>query len=166
MSNLKSRVSGKSRPSRFVYYLQVTKTYFKFESFMTLGCSKKSRTSKVGSSTSRRIHHIFNTTSLNGRTVTHNEALNPSAILARQARDQVQYRERIAALPLVEIEELEAIRRVVQDEDDNWEDDNILRIDDILAGNASLDISHGGGEFVDLAELTEITDDLFGPSKR
>lgn len=132
---------------------------------MTLGCSKKSRTSKVGSSASRRIHHLFTTTSLTGRNKTHNEGLNPSAILARQGRDQAQYRERIAALPLAEMEELQAIR-AVQDEEDNWEDDNLLRIDDILAGNASLDISHGGGEFVDLAELAEITDDLFGPAKR
>jgi hypothetical protein len=132
---------------------------------MTLGRSKKTRISKAGSSTSRRIHHIFTTTSLTGRNTTHNEALNPSAIIARQARDQIQYRERITALPLVEIEELEAIR-AGQDEEDNWVDNDLLRIDDILAGNASLDISHWGGEFVDMAELTEITDDLLGPARR
>ena len=44
--------------------------------------------------------------------------------------------------------------------------EKFLRMDDILEGHAFLDISHGGGEFVDLAELTEITDDLFGPARR
>jgi hypothetical protein len=131
---------------------------------MTLGRSKKTRTSKVGTSTSRRVHHTFTTTSFSGRNTTHNEALNPSAIIARQARDQVQYRERIAALPLVENEELQAIR--AGHDEDNWEDDNILRLDDFLGGNATLDISHGGGEFVDLAELAGITDDLHRPARQ
>ena len=95
--------------------------------------------------------------------LSHNEDLNQSAIHEWQARDQVQYREHVTALPLAEIEELQAIH-AGHDEEDSWEDDNFLMIDDILAGNASLDISHGGGEFMDLAELTEITDDLFGPA--
>jgi hypothetical protein len=104
---------------------------------------------------------------LTGRNKTHCEGLNPSAILARQARDRIQYRERITALPLAEIEELQAIR-TGYDDDDHWddEDSNVLRVDDILAGNTSLDISHGGGEFMDLAVLTEITDDLLGPARR
>jgi hypothetical protein len=132
---------------------------------MTLGSSKKTRTSKVGTSASRRIHHIYTTTSLTGRNTTHNEALNPSAILARQARDRVQYHERVTEMPLAEIEELQAIR--AGHDKDNWEDvDNFMGIDDILAGNAFLDISHGGGEFMDLVKLTEITDDLLGPVGR
>jgi hypothetical protein len=132
---------------------------------MTLGYSRKTRSSKVRSSTSQRVHHIFTTTSSTGRKTTHNEALNPSAILTRQARDQVQYRERVMALPLAEIDELQAIR-AGQNEEDSWVDDNLLSIDDILAGEASLDISHEGGEFVDLAEFTHITDDLLGPASR
>ena len=132
---------------------------------MTLGYSKKTRSSKKLSGSSSRIHHTFTKTSFAGRNTSHNEALNPSAILARQATDQVEYRERITALPLADIEELLAIR-AGQDEEDNWEDDNFLLVDDILAGNSTLDISHGGGEFVDLAALTEITDDFLGPAKR
>ena len=131
---------------------------------MTLGRTKKTKLSK-GSSASRRIHHIYSKTSLTGRNSTHTEGLNPSAIIKRQAKDRIQYIERIGALPLSEIEELQAIR-AGQDEEDNWEDENFLRMDDILEGHAFLDISHGGGEFVDLAELTEITDDLFGPARR
>ena len=58
---------------------------------------------------------------------------------------------------MAEIEELEAIRTGYND-GDHWEDEdnNILRIDDILAGNTSMD------DFVDLAELVDITDDLLG----
>lgn len=133
---------------------------------MTLGCSKKTNFSKKsGSSSSRRIHHTFTKRSFAGRNTTHNEALNPSAILARQATDQVEYRERITVLSLADIEELQAIR-AGQDEEDNWEDDNFLLVDDVLAGNSTLDISHGGGEFVDLAALTEITDDFLRSAKR
>ena len=135
------------------------------KSFMTLGCSKKTRSSKKsGSSSSRHIHHTFTKISFTGRNTTHNEALNPSAILAWQATDRVEYCKRITALSLADIEELQAIH-ACQDEEDNWEDDNLLLVDDVLAGNSTLDISHGGGEFVDLAVLTEITDDFLGPVK-
>ena len=111
------------------------------------------------------IHHIYTKQSLTGRKTTHTEGLNPSAIIERQAKDWIQYIERVTALPLAEVEELLAIR-AGHNEEDNWEDNNILRMEDILEGHAFLDISHGGGEFVDLAELTEITDDLFGPARR
>ena len=46
--------------------------------------------------------------------------------------------------------------RAGHNEEDNWEDNNILRMEDILEGHAFLDISHGGSEFVDLAELMKL----------
>ena len=46
--------------------------------------------------------------------------------------------------------------RAGHNEEDNWEDNNILRMEDILEGHAFLDISHGGGEFVDLAKLMKL----------
>jgi hypothetical protein len=99
---------------------------------------------KSGPSSSHHIHHIFTKTSVTGRKTTHNEALNSTAIQTRQATDQIQYHERITALPLADIEKLQAIC-AGQDEEDNWEDDNLLLIDDVLAGSSYLDISHGGG---------------------
>lgn len=151
----------------FILFILIIKLIIPIPSYlhtsMTLGCSKKTRSSKTGSSTSQQIHHIFTKTFLTGQNLSHNEDLNQSAIHERQARDQVQYCEHVTALSLAEIEELQTIH-AGHDEEDSWEDDNFLMIDDILAGNASLDISHGGGEFMDLAELTEITDDLFGPA--
>lgn len=81
----------------------------------------------------------------------------------RQEHDHEQQQAHMETMPAAKREELDAI--CTGNFDDDWEADpeNILHIEDFLQGNASLNISHAGGEF---ANLLDIRDDLLGSSKK
>ena len=120
--------------------------------------------SKAGTSSSRHVGHIYSKISMTGRIKTCSEAHLPTAIQVRQAHDHSDYRERITAMTSSELNELQAIR--AGHDEDNWEDvspEFNVNLDDILAGNTAMDISHAGGEFTD---MVEIADDLLGSSSR
>ena len=56
-------------------------------------------------------------------------------------------------MPSTELQELEAIRAGEDPLDDNCEPEHQLDINDILSSEAMADMSHAGGEFMDLLEM-------------
>lgn len=123
---------------------------------------KKSKSSD-GSSSSRRVHHRFISHSIAGRSIRKQETLNAVSIKKRQAKDRDEHHIRLAAMSTTELDELIAIREGLAGNSDldggvdqeGWEMD----IDDVLAGDAVVDISHAGGEFASVVDLAE---DMFG----
>ena len=64
----------------------------------------------------------------------------------------------------MEKEELDAIRSDTTNDSSNFKYDAWgMDVDSVLAGAETIDISHAGGEF---ASLVEISDDLLGTSNR
>jgi hypothetical protein len=139
---------------------------------MTLGKRPGSKkTQRSGSSSSVHVHHLYTSRSVNGRTSLRQEVLNTSAIHKRQAKDRADHTLRQDAMSTAERDELNAIRTNTTNdsssgsldfsnlEHDGWQMD----VDAILAGGETIDISHVGGEF---ASVMDITDDLLGPANR
>ena len=123
---------------------------------------KKSKGSD-GSSSSRHVHHGFTSRTLAGRSIAKQESLNAISIKKRQAKERDQHHIRLAAMTTTELDELIALREGLASngnidggvDQDGWEMD----IDEVLAGDAVVDISHAGGEFASVVNLAE---DMFG----
>jgi hypothetical protein len=140
---------------------------------MVLGRSSKKNTKKgvgrvahdaqAGSSSSRHVHRVYTSISQFGLNTTKREILSPVGLQKRQVQDRQAYTIRMDTLPSAERAELEAIcsgdLEEHQDQDID-QSENIISIDDILSGDAFIDISHAGGE------LTALADDLLGPSSQ
>ena len=111
---------------------------------------KKSKGSD-GSSSSRHVHHRFVSHSIAGRSIRQQETLNAVSIKKRQAKDHDEHHIHLAAMSTTELDKLIAIREGLAGngdldggiDQDGWEMD----IDDVLAEDAVVDISHAGGEF-------------------
>lgn len=126
---------------------------------MVVGLSKKKKgkgiftTSSYGNSrpsSSRLVHHSYRTATSTGHK-TQREALNTIGIQQRQGLEHEQHQARMETMTSTELQELEAIR--VGEDDDDWEPEHLLDINDILSGKAIADMSHAGGEFIDLLEM-------------
>ena len=130
---------------------------------MVIGLSKKkkgkglSTTSTHGNSrpsSSRNVHHSYTSATSTGRCERRHEALNSIGIQRRQGIEHEQQQARIETMSSTDLQELEAIRAGENPLDnDDWEPYHQLDIDDVLSGEAMADVSHGGGEFVDLLEM-------------
>jgi hypothetical protein len=129
---------------------------------MTLGRpSGSKKTKRSGTSSSVHVLHLYSSHLLSGRTSLRREVLNASAIHKRQAKDRADHALRQESMSTVEREELDAIRTNATADSSNC--DWGMDVDSILAGAETLDISHAGGEF---SSLLEISDDLLGPANR
>lgn len=117
----------------------------------------------AGSSSSRHIHRFSSLISkTTGRTSSKNLALNPTAILRQQDIEEKDYLARTEAMTSTQLEELHAAA-VIHDDYCGIlprSPSPAININDILSGNAPIDLSHEGGE---LAELLAIEEDVFGP---
>ena len=129
---------------------------------MVLGRSSKKVAKKVkASSSSQHVHHVYSSMTPSGLNTTQCEILSPIGLQKRQVQDRQAYNIQMNAMPSAEQAELEAIcSGDLEEYEDINQQDNIIRIDDILSGDAFIDISHAGGE------LTALADDLFGPSSQ
>jgi hypothetical protein len=132
---------------------------------MTLGRpSGSKKTKRSGTSSSIHVHHLYTSRLLSGRTSLRREVLNASAIQKRQAKDRSDYAIRKDSMSTAEIEELNAICSNTTNDSSNFEHDAWeMDVDSILAGAETMDISHAGGEF---SSLVEISDDLLGTENR
>jgi hypothetical protein len=135
-------------------------------STMVLGrCTKKGGTAhngpKAGSSSSRHVHRVYTSISPFGLNVTKREILSPFRLQKRQDQERQAYKTRMDTMPSSERAELEAIcSENLEEQQENDQSENIISIDDILSGDAFIDISHAGGE------LNALADDLLGPSSQ
>jgi len=128
-----------------------------------VGLSKKKQgkgvftTSGYGNSqpsSSRLVHHSYRTAASTGHHKrTQQEALNSAGIQRQQGFEHEQQQVRMETMPSTELQELEAIRAGEDPLDDNCEPEHQLDINDILSGEAMADMSHAGGEFMDLLEM-------------
>lgn len=140
--------------------------------YMVLGKRPGSKkTKRSGSSSSVHVHHSYTARSITGRTTLRQEVLNATAIHKRQAKDRMDHVLRQDAMSTAERDELKAIRSNTTNDSGSGSVDNSnlehdawgMDVDAILGGAETLDISHAGGEF---ATVMEITDDLLGPANR
>lgn len=114
---------------------------------------------KAGSSSSRHVHRVYTSLSPFGLNITKREVLSPIGLQKRQTQERQDYKARMDTMPTAERAELEAIcSGNLEEHQENDQSENIISIDDILSGDAYIDISHAGGE------LTALADDLLGPS--
>jgi hypothetical protein len=96
-----------------------------------------------------------------GLNTTKREILSPFGLQKRQVQDRQAYTIRMDTLPSAERADLEAIcSGDLEEHQQIDQSENIINLDDILSGDASIDISHAGGE------LTALADDLLGPSSQ
>ena len=118
---------------------------------MTLGSTtgrKKGRSS--GSSSSRHVHHLSVARSSSGVASVRRETLTASSIQRQQQRERREYQELHGMTP-AQKHELDAVQRNLaanlpnEDSAEGWEMD----MQDVMSGEAVLDISHAGGEFAD-----------------
>ena len=132
---------------------------------MTLGRpSGSKKTKRSGTSSSVHVHHLYTSRLLSGCTSLRREVLNASAIRKRQAKDRADQALRQKSMSTMEKEELDAIRSDTTNDSSNFKYDAWgMDVDSVLAGAETIDISHAGGEF---ASLVEISDDLLGTSNR
>jgi hypothetical protein len=132
---------------------------------MTLGRpSGFKKTKRSGTSSSVHVHHLYTSRLLNGRTNLRRETLNATAIHKRQTKDRADLALRQDSMSTVEKDELNAIRGDTTNNSSNFELDNWgMDVDSILAGAETMDISHAGGEF---SSLVDISDDLLGTTNR
>jgi hypothetical protein len=133
---------------------------------MTLGRpSGSKKTKRSGTSSSVHVHHLYASRLLSGRTSLRRESLNATAIHKRQVKDRAEHALRQESMSKVEKDELNAIRQGDTTNDgSNFEFNNWgMDVDSILAGAETMDISHAGGEF---SSLVEISDDLLGTANR
>ena len=131
--------------------------------------SKKPKRS--GTLSSVRVHHLYASRSLTGRSTLRQEALNATAIQKRQVEERVEHKLRQDAMSVAERDTLKAIRNNTANDSgsgsnvnldselDGWEMD----VNAILAGEETLDISYAGGEF---GSVMEIADNLLGSANR
>ena len=116
---------------------------------------------KAGSSSSQHVHRVYTSISPFGLIVTKREILSPFGLQKRQDQERQAYKTRMDTMPSSERTGLEAIcSENLEEQQENDQSENIISIDDILSGDASIDISHAGGE------LTALADDLLGPSSQ
>jgi hypothetical protein len=132
---------------------------------MTLGKpSGSKKTRRSGTSSSVHVHHLYTSRLPSGRSSLRREVLNSSAIHKRQAKDRVDHALRHDAMSTAEREELNSIRENTTNDSSNLEDNAWeMDVDSILAGAETMGISHAGGEF---ASLVEISDDLLGTANK
>lgn len=132
---------------------------------MTLGSTtgrKKGRSS--GSSSSRHVHHLSVARSSSGVASVRRETLTASSIQRQQQRERREYQELHGMTP-AQKHELDAVQRNLaanlpnEDSAEGWEMD----MQDVMSGEAVLDISHAGGEF---ADLVDDPDTVIYPTKR
>lgn len=128
---------------------------------MTLGRpSGSKKTKRSGTSSSVHVHHLYASRLLNGRINLRREILNATGIHKRQVKDRADYVLRQESMSTVEKDELNAIRGDATNDSSNFEFNNWgMDVDSILAGAETMDISHAGGEF---SSLVDISDDLLG----
>jgi hypothetical protein len=112
-------------------------------------------------SSSDAVGHSFISTNSFGYRTLRQEVLLSAAIQVRQDQDQHEYQHYHDSISPDEHAKLAQIRA---DEDYTDQDDfSQANIHDILAGDATAEVSHAGGEF---AELLAIEDGLLGPVSR
>jgi hypothetical protein len=129
------------------------------------------KTKKSGTSSSVHVHHLYTARSSTGRTTLRQEVLNATAIHKRQASDRTEYVLRQDAMSTAKKDELNAIHSNTTNDSQSGSVDNSnlehdawgMDVDDILAGAETMDISHAGGEF---ASVVDITDDLLGSANQ
>ena len=128
---------------------------------MTLGRpSGSKKTKRSGTSSSVHVHHLYASRLLNGRINLQWEILNATGIHKRQVKDHADYVLRQESMSTVEKDELNAIWGDATNDSSNFEFNNWgMDVDSILAGAETMDISHAGGEF---SSLIDISDDLLG----
>ena len=128
---------------------------------MTLGRpSESKKTKRSGTSSSVHVHHLYASRLLNGRINLRREILNATGIHKRQVKDRADYVLRQESMSTVEKDELNAIWGDATNDSSNFEFNNWgMDVDSILAGAETMDISHAGGEF---SSLVDISDDLLG----
>ena len=128
---------------------------------MTLGRpSGSKKTKRSGTSSSVHVHHLYASRLLNGRINLRREILNATGIHKRQVKDHADYVLHQESMSTVEKDELNAIRGDATNDSSNFEFSNWgMDVDSILAGAETMDISHAGGEF---SSLVDISDDLLG----
>jgi len=117
----------------------------------------------AGSSSSRSVSHSYVTTNSFGRKSLHQEVLHASAIQLRQVCDQAEYQQQYDSMTPAEHAQLARIHLAEDENTTEYEDNVNIDINDVLAGNNSVNVSHAGGEF---SELLAIEDDLLGSSSR
>jgi hypothetical protein len=135
---------------------------------MVLGRTPGSKkTKRSGTSSSVHVHHLYTSRSSAGLTTLRREVLNATAIRNRQSKDCVDHNLRQDAMSTAEMDELNAIRNnttgdsiagsvdINNLEHDTWGMD----VESIFTGAETMDISHAGGEF---SSIVEITEDLLG----
>jgi hypothetical protein len=116
---------------------------------------------KAGSSSSRHVHRVYSSLSMFGLNATKREILTPLGLQKRQDQERQAHKTRMDTMPSAERAELEAIcSGNLEEQQENDQSENIISIDDILSGDAHIDISHAGGK------LTALADDLLGPSSQ
>ena len=117
-----------------------------------------------GASSSCHIHHTYTKKNkLNGQVTTHQDMLRSSAIQACQAKEYASFKQQVEEMTTSELAELHALRSIPDDSSRASSIEPMIGVDDILAGTEAAEISHAGGEWV---ELLAIKDELFGPSTR
>lgn len=121
--------------------------------------ARKGAGSKAGSSSSRHVHRVYSSTTTSGLSTTKREILSQSGLQKRQDQEREGQKTRLDNMSSSERAELDSILHQESDQE-NYQSENIMSIDDILSGDAYIDISHAGGE------LTALTDDLLGPSSQ
>jgi hypothetical protein len=112
------------------------------------------------SSSSRHVHHRFTSRTIAGHRIAKQESLNAVSIKKWQAKKHDEHHVHLVAMTTTELDELIAICEGLASngdmdggvDQDGWEID----MEEVLAGDAVVDISHAGGEFANLAE------DMFG----
>ena len=121
--------------------------------------ARKGAGPKAGSSLSQHIHRVYSSTTTSGLSATKREILSQSGLQKQQDQEREAQKTRLDNMSSSERAELDSILHQESDQE-NYQSENIMSIDDILSGDASIDISHAGGE------LTALTDDLLGPSSQ
>jgi len=110
------------------------------------------------------IHHTYmKKNKLNGQVTTHQGVLRPSVIQACQAKEYASFKQQVEEMTTSELVELHALHSIADDSSKANSVEPMIVVDDILAGTEAAEISHAGGEWV---ELLAIEDELFGPSTR
>ena len=94
-----------------------------------------------------------------GLSATKHEILSQFGLQKQQDQEREAQKTRLDNISSSERAELDSILHQESDQE-NYQSENIMSIDNILSGDASIDISHAGGE------LTALTDDLLGPSSQ
>ena len=111
-------------------------------------------------SSSRHIHHFSSAVSkATGHTMTKNVSFNPTAIQRQQDMEETDYLARTEAM--TQLQQLHAATVIYDDHHTfSCSSSPDININDILSGNAPLNLSHEGGK---QAELLAIEEDVLRP---